>query len=388
LSSNSDGAIEILERLVAFNTVSSRSNLELIHYIRDYLDNHGVASTIIPDATGKKANIFATIGDPGRAGYVLSGHTDVVPVEGQAWLRDPFKLTREGGRLYGRGTTDMKGFVACALAMVPAFKAAELRSPIHLAFSYDEEVGCLGVHGIVEHMNGAVATPRAVFVGEPTTMGVVDSHKGSCGMLTQVSGFACHSSRVDLGVNAIFAAATIIEELHRCADQLSSEPDLGSRFVVPYSSVSVGVINGGTARNTVAGDCSFQWDIRATRLGVTEEVQGRIAAFIDGSVLPGMRARFQDARIETSVAYDVPPLVAMPNSEAETLAKRFAGTNETKVVDYGSEAGIFQKAGMPTVLCGPGQDSEAHIADEWIAVEQLDRCMSFLEALSNHACAD
>jgi acetylornithine deacetylase len=388
LSINSDGAIEILERLVSFNTVSNRSNLDLIHYIRDYLDTHGIASTIIPDASGEKANIFAAIGDPEQAGYVLSGHTDVVPVEGQNWQRDPFNLTREGNRLYGRGTTDMKGFVACALAMVPRLKAMRLHAPIHLAFSYDEEIGCLGVHSLVDHMNGTVAKPRVVFVGEPTSMAVVDSHKGSCGMLTDITGFACHSSRVDLGVNAIFAAASIIEELHRYADQLSREPDPGSRFVVPYSSASVGVIRGGTARNTVAGDCSFQWDIRATRPGVTEEVQQRIAAFIDASVLPGMRARNQDARIETRVAYDVPPLVAEPGSEAETLAKRFAGRNETVVVDYGSEAGIFQKAGIATVVCGPGQDTEAHITDEWIAVEQLEKCMSFLEALANHARAD
>ncbi|MCX8278963.1 acetylornithine deacetylase [Phyllobacterium sp. 0TCS1.6C] len=387
MSTNSARAVEILERLVAFNTVSHRSNLELIHYVRDYLDSHGMSSTIIPDASGQKANIFATIGDPAQAGYVLSGHTDVVPVEGQEWQRDPFKLTREGGRLYGRGTTDMKGFVACALAMAPALKTAGLRTPIHLAFSYDEEVGCLGVHGLVDHLNKAVARPRAVFVGEPTAMRVVDSHKGSCGMLTKVTGFAAHSSRVDLGTNAIFAAATIIEELHRCADQLASEPEPGSRFVVPYSSVSVGVINGGTARNTVAGDCSFQWDIRATRLGLTDEVQDRIAAFVDSSVLPGTRARHKDARVDTSVAYDVPPLVAAPGSEAEALAKRFAGTNETMVVDYGSEAGIFQKAGMATVLCGPGQDSEAHITDEWIALEQIDRCMRFLEVLADHARA-
>jgi acetylornithine deacetylase len=318
---------------------------------------------------------------------LLSGHTDVVPVEGQHWQHDPFRLTREGSRLFGRGTTDMKGFVACALAMVPKLKSAELRVPIHLAFSYDEEVGCLGVHGLVQHMSESVAEPRAVFVGEPTLMAVVDSHKGSCGMLTEVTGFACHSSRVDLGANAIFAAASIIEEVHRGADELAGQADPGVRFEVPYSTVSVGVIHGGTARNAVAGDCRFEWDIRATRPGVTEMVQKRIADFVEGSVLPGMRQRYGGARIETRVAYDVPPLVAAPGSEAETLAKRFAGTNQTKVVDYGSEAGIFQKAGIPTVLCGPGQDSEAHIADEWIAVEQLDRCMSFLEALADHARA-
>lgn len=385
MTSDAPTEIDLLAKLVSFNTVSSRSNLDLIHFIRDYLAQYGVQSELIFDATGQKANLFATIGDGRRPGIVLSGHTDVVPVDGQEWTRDPFSLTQEGDRLYGRGTTDMKGFIACVLASVPRTVSTSLAIPLHLAFSYDEEVGCLGVHGLVEHMERHVAKPIAALVGEPTMMSIVDGHKGSCGLLTEVEGLACHSSRVDQGVNAIFYATDIISEIRRCADELMNAPEAGSRFELPFSSVSVGVIHGGTARNAVPGDCAFQWDIRATRPGVTDQVQERVSAFIESDVLPKMRERYPDARVTTTVAYDVPPLVPDAGSTAETLAKRFAGRNDTSTVNYGSEAGIFQAAGVPSVLCGPGRDSEAHITDEWVSADQLRQCMAFLDKLVAYA---
>lgn len=377
--------IDILDRLVSFNTVSSNSNLEIIAFVRDYLAALGVASETIPDDTGRKANLVASIGPKDRPGYVLSGHTDVVPVEGQDWTRDPFRLTREADRLYGRGTTDMKGFVACVLARVPQMLEQPLQIPLHMVFSYDEEVGCLGVYGIVRHLDQAVPKPLAAFVGEPTTMDVVDGHKGSTGLLTTVLGKSCHSSRPDLGVNAIFYANDLIAELRGYAKEMRETPDVASPFEVPYTSLSVGVVQGGTARNSIPGDCAFQWDIRATRPGVVEAVTKRFEAFVEHAVLPGMRNGTPDASVTTRLVYDVPPLVPAPGSTAEILAKQFAGKNGTSTVNYGSEAGIFQAAGIPAVLCGPGSDTEAHITDEWIAIEQLDRCTDFLDKLIGHA---
>jgi len=377
--------IELLGRLVGFNTVSSRSNLDMVDFIRTYLAGFGVESVVLPDATGTKANLFATIGPADRPGYVLSGHTDVVPVEGQEWSHDPFDMWRDGDRLHGRGTSDMKGFLACMLACVPAMLKEPLAAPIHLAFSYDEEVGCLGVHGIVEHMTKALPPQLAVFVGEPTDMGVVGGHKGSTGMLTTVTGKACHSSRPDLGVNAIFHAQDLIGELRGYAAELRAAPEAGSPFELPYTTVSVGVIQGGTARNAIPGDCAFQWDIRATRGGVVEALVERFRAFADEKVVPAMKEGFAGSGVATSFAYDVPPLVPDAGSHAETLAKRFAGRNEVTTVNYGSEAGIFQAAGMPTIVCGPGRDSEAHITDEWISVEQLERCVGFIDRLIDHA---
>lgn len=377
--------IEILDRLVGFNTVSNRSNLELIDFVRSYLDGLGVASTLLPDATGQKANLLATIGPADVPGYVLSGHTDVVPVEGQEWSRDPFRMWEKDGRLYGRGTTDMKGFVACMLARVPEMLARPLAAPLHIALSYDEEVGCLGAYGLVDHMSKVLPEQLAVFVGEPTGMGVIGGHKGSTGLLTTIAGKACHSSRPDLGVNAIFHAIDLIGELRGYAEELRAAPEAGSPFELPYTTVSVGVIEGGTARNAIPGDVRFQWDIRSTKAGMVEKLVERFRRFSDETVLPVMKAGFPEAAIRTEYAYDVPPMVPSEGSLAETLAKRFAGTNQVGTVNYGSEAGIFQRAGMPTIVCGPGRDSEAHITDEWIALEQLQRCISFLDGLIGHA---
>jgi acetylornithine deacetylase len=377
--------IELLGRLTGFNTVSSRSNLEMIEFIKSYLATLGVESVVLPDETGKKASLVATIGPADKAGYVLSGHTDVVPVDGQDWSRDPFAMWRDGAKLYGRGVSDMKGYLACVLACAPAMVKEPLAAPIHLAFSYDEEVGCFGVHGIIAHMLKTLPPQQAVFVGEPTEMGVVGSHKGSAGLLTTVVGKACHSSRPTHGVNAIFHAMDLIGELRGYANELRSAPDEDSLFELPYTTVSVGVIHGGTARNAVAGDCAFQWDIRATKAGVVNRLVDRFTAFADTKVVPVMRQAFPEASVTTAIAYDAPPFVATVASRAETLAKRFADRNEVSTVNYGSEAGIFQAAGMPTIICGPGRDTEAHITDEWIAVEQLERCVGFIDRLIDHA---
>jgi acetylornithine deacetylase len=271
------------------------------------------------------------------------------------------------------------------LARAPLMRETPLAAPIHLAFSYDEEVGCLGVPGLISHMTKTLPPQRAVFVGEPSGMGVIGGHKGSTGLLTTLTGKAGHSSRPDLGVNAIFHAMDLINQLSGYANELRAAPDPGSPFELPYTTVSVGKIQGGTARNAIAGDCEFQWDIRATQPDAVPRLFERFNRFAQQMVLPAMRQGYAGADIVTRIVYDVPPLAPTTGSLAETLAKRFAGRNEVGTVNYGSEAGIFQAAGAPSIICGPGRDSEAHIADEWIAIEQLQRCVAFIDQLIDHA---
>ncbi len=309
----------------------------------------------------------------------------MVPVDGQTWTHPPFRLTRENGRVYGRGTTDMKGFVACALALVPRLAAGELALPVHLALSHDEEIGCFGAHAIASHLREIGLRPLAAFVGEPTGMAVVTGHKGSCGLLTEVQGLSCHSSRPDQGVNAIFHALDLVAFLRRRAEALEAAPDPGSPFDPPYTTVSVGVIQGGTARNAIPGDCRFQWDIRATRAGMIEAVRGELDAFGEREILPRMRERVPEAAITTSIAYDAPPLVAEPAGAAQALAARFSGNDGTETMAYGSEAGIFQREHISTVICGPGDIRQAHTEDEWIEVAQLEECSRFMNRLADHA---
>ncbi len=379
--------LDILQTLIGFDTTSRNSNLPLVAWVRGYLDQHGIGYEVIPSTDGQKANLLATIGPAGRPGIVLSGHTDVVPVDGQSWTTDPFCLTQVGSRLHGRGTSDMKGYVACMLAMAPRLNAAALRQPVHLALSYDEEVGCFGARGIVEHMQARGIRPAVVFVGEPSEMRVVNAHKGSRGLLTRLTGLSCHSSRTDVGVNAILHAGTIIRAIADSGEALARAPDSVGVFTPPYTTTSIGVVRGGTVRNTVAGDCQFEWDIRATRPGLAAEVQAEIQAVVEARVLPAMRARFPGAEVITDVVYDVPPLVQQPSNAAEMLAKQLSGDNGVDTVPYGSEAGLFQDAGFPTVICGPGDIAQAHTPNEFIELAELRRCLGFMDRLLQHANA-
>lgn len=374
-------ALKILDRLVGFDTVSRNSNLALVDYVHGYLEEHGIAHVVLPSPDGTKANVFATIGPADRPGIVLSGHTDVVPVDGQNWTHDPFALTRVGDKLYGRGTTDMKGYVACMLALAPELQRAGLRAPVHLAISYDEEVGCYGVHGIVAHMHAVGLSPRAALIGEPSRHGIVNGHKGSTGMLTRVGGLSVHSSRPEQGVNAIFHAMDVIGWLRERAAALAAAPDSVGVFEPPYTTVSVGVIQGGTARNAIPGDCRIEWDIRATQPGRAEAVVADLDSFVEANVLPGMRARHPQAFVTTTMIYDVPPLLPQPNCAAEALAKSLTGANSTGTVAYASEAGVFQAAGIPSVIVGPGDIAQAHTADEWIEISELGDCLALLQRL-------
>ncbi|SDR36360.1 acetylornithine deacetylase [Rhizobiales bacterium GAS113] len=377
-----EAVIEILRRLVAFDTESSRSNLALIDYIEAYLRDLGVASVRLPSETGDKAALFATIGPSDRGGICLSGHTDVVPVAGQSWTTDPFSLRVADGRAYGRGAVDMKGFCAIALANVPVFQKVDLRTPIHLVFSYDEETTCLGVKGPIARMGGDFPLPRAVIVGEPTSMQAADAHKSVVTFNTDVHGTEAHSSKPELGASAITGAVMLMAELDRIGQEMIARGDPTGRFDPPYSSVHIGVLHGGTARNIMAKLCSFHWEFRGLPGLDPDEIPARIERYAREVVVPRLTAHGKAASAETLCEVSVPGLAPDPGSAAETLALRLAGRNRPVTVPYGSEAGHFQQAGLPTIVCGPGSIDQAHQPDEFITLEQIDAGSAFMRKLA------
>ncbi len=379
--------VAMIARLVGFDTTSRLSNLDLIHDVAGYLKEHGIESHLIHDDEGSKANLYASVGPADVPGIVLSGHTDVVPVDGQNWKTDPFVLARHDGALYGRGTADMKSFIAIALALVPEMKAAGLKKPLHFALSYDEEVGCLGVRGMIRRIEEIDPKPAIVIVGEPTSMKVVNAHKGVYAFRTRVHGLEAHSSATDQGVNAIMYAAELIGFLHRLAREMADRRQAHSRFDPPYTSVHVGTVKGGTALNIIPKECSFVWEYRLLPGEDESEVIDRFRAFSNDEVLPRMRDGFEAAEIETEVVGRVAALMPEENSPAETLVLRLANSNETDAVSYGTEAGLFQEAEMPAVVCGPGDITDAHKPDEFIRLEQVDACAAFLRRLIAYAAA-
>ncbi|MFN3867951.1 MAG: acetylornithine deacetylase [Hyphomicrobiaceae bacterium] len=375
---------ELLARLVAFDTTSHKSNIGIIRFIEDYLALHGVASHLVPTADGEKASLYATIGPPGVGGVALSAHTDVVPVTGQTWDSDPFTLTERGGRLYGRGTTDMKGFLACVLAAVPDFTRRRLATPIHFAFSYDEEIGCVGVRPMIAELGGRLIRPRIVIVGEPTSMTVVDAHKGPARWQVTVTGRAAHSSMAPLGVNAIHWASRIVGELMAIEAELR-ERSRDERFDPPYASLQVTEMSGGTASNIVPVTCRFGFEVRAVPGLDVDAIETRVRNFAEQQCLPDMRRVAPEADIAVRRTNYVPPFGAGDASQAVALALKLAQQNETFAVSYATEAGLFQDAGAPSVVCGPGHISQAHTANEWIAETELERCSAFLTRLADWA---
>ncbi len=379
---------EWIERLVGFDTTSRDSNLALIDSIAEYLAGHGIAAEKIYDASGRKANLYATIGPRERGGVILSGHTDVVPVDGQDWHTDPFRLAEHDGRLWGRGTSDMKSFIAICLALLPEMLRRPLRTPLHFAFSYDEEVGCLGVHGIVDFIKQGGPRPALAIVGEPTEMQVVNAHKSVCACNTSVHGLEAHSSATHQGVNAIQYAAEMIAELNRLQRRYQQPDYTEPRFTPPYTTITVGQIQGGTARNILAKDCLFQWDVRAVRPEHDQQVVDAFNRFVADSILPEMRRIHPGAAVDTSIVAHVPPFLPQPANAAERLALRLAGQNATHAVAYGTEAGIFDLADIPTVVCGPGNIREAHKPDEFIEIEQVRAGEAFMRQLIDFCAGD
>lgn len=376
---------EMLAVLVGFDTTSRGSNLQLIDWVEEYLGAYGVPCRRSYDETGAKANLLATLGPPVEGGIVLSGHTDVVPVDGQSWSSDPFQVTERDGRLYGRGTADMKAFSATALALVPDFLARPLARPIHFALSYDEEVGCIGVHGLVADLAANLPKPALVVVGEPTEMRVVNAHKGVAGFATRIRGKPAHSSQPHLGGNAIVAAARLVNKLHEMAKEKRAKPLVGSGFEPPYTTFGIGVIEGGSALNIVPEHCHFLWEFRRVPGDDPEEILARFEAFARDEVLPELREFAPEAEIVTERRATVPPLAPEQEGAAETLLKRLTGANQVHVVSYGTEGGIFQEAGLSTVICGPGSIDQAHRADEFIERSQIALCAEVLGRLADWA---
>jgi acetylornithine deacetylase len=379
-------AIDILSHLVAFDTESSKSNLPLIEWVETYLARHGVTSLRVPDASGEKAALFATIGPLTDGGIVLSGHSDVVPVAGQAWTSNPFHLRREGGKLYARGACDMKGFDALVLASIPHWQNMPLKAPLHFLLSYDEETTCLGPVDTIARFGLDLPSPRAVIVGEPTLMQVVDAHKAVATYRTLITGREAHSSKPALGASAVQAACDMVSEIYRIGGEVSALGVAADRFDPPVSTVHVGTISGGTARNIMARDCSFHWEFRALPGVPLDAVYTRVEAYVRDVLLPKMRATAPEATIVTQVEIEVPGLAPEPGSAAEQLAFRLTKSNRTHAVAFATEAGRFQAAQVPTIVCGPGSIDQAHQPDEFISEEQMIAGLAFMQDLGRELC--
>lgn len=374
-------ATAILEQLIAFDTTSRVSNLALISHVEALLGGLGIASHRVMNAEGTKANLYATLGPMAAGGVVLSGHTDVVPVDGQNWTSDPWTLTQRGDRFYGRGTCDMKGFLALALAAAPDILAARLERPVHLAFSYDEEVGCLGAPSMIRELVRNLPAPMAVIVGEPTNMEVVTGHKGISSWIVNVTGHEAHSSLTHLGVSANMVAVRLMQKLADIADQLERQGDPQSGFVPPHATLTIGQIQGGTAVNILAGKCSFVFDLRTPPGQNPEAIVAPFLA-LAASEDARIKAQFGDAGVSVVRRSKTPCLVPDPDSPAEYLARRLAGDNgPPRMVPYAAEAGQFQEAGFSTIICGPGSIEQAHQPDEYLEIAQWLRGAGFMERL-------
>ena len=370
-----------MQRLIGFDTESAKTNLPLIAFVEDYLGQLGVPCLKVPNAAGDKAALFATIGPMLDDGVVLSAHTDVVPVAGQAWTSDPFVLAARNDRLYGRGACDMKGFAAIALAMVPQFQAAKLQHPVHLLFSYDEETTCLGPVATIARFGRDLPRPRAVIVGEPTLMQVADSHKSIATYVTTVHGLEAHSAKPELGANSIEHACALVGEIYRLHARLAEAGDPSGRFDPPQSTLHVGTIHGGTARNILARQCAFHWEFRGLPGVAQDWAATRLHAHATRVVLPRLTRHAPHARIETVTEVEIPGLTPEPGSVAETLAYKLAQTNRTIAVAFATEAGRFQGAGIPTIVCGPGSIDQAHQPDEYIELAQVEAGVAFMQRL-------
>lgn len=372
---------DLLHTLVAFDTTSRESNLQLIEFVRDYLQGFDVPCQLIYNESRSKANLFASIGPVGVPGIVLSGHTDVVPVDGQPWTLPPFALSERDGKLYGRGTADMKGYIACVLALVPALANATLRLPVHIALSYDEEVGCLGVRSLLAELQERPVKPLLCIIGEPTELKPVLGHKGKLAMRCDIHGHACHSAYAPQGVNAIEYAAELIGELGRIGQRLKAPQLHDTRFDPPFSTVQTGVIAGGKALNIVPADCRFDFEVRALPAQDPNEVAQALKSYAEQQLLPRMRAVSEQSEIRFSELSAYPGLATDAHSEAAELIAAFCGSRDFGTVAFGTEGGLFDAAGIPTVVCGPGSMDQGHKPDEFVSVEQLDRCDEMLSRM-------
>ncbi len=368
----------LMKSLIGFDTVSSNSNLALIEFISHYLGGHGVVAELIEDPTGEKADLLATIGADGPGGLLLAGHTDVVPVEGQAWTSDPFTLRESDGRLFGRGTCDMKGFVAVALSLVPELTQAGLTRPVHLAFTYDEETGCFGGAALARHLRQLDYLPSKCVVGEPTGMAVVNGHKGKLSVDCHVHGAEGHSAYIDKGVNAVEIGAEIVSRLRAMQAKILADGPFDDRFDPPYSTIHTGLMQGGIARNIIPKDCRFEFEIRNLPNHDPAEFLADLQDFVKDSLLSDMQKVAPDSGIDLEIQSNIPGLQPDDETEVLALALQLTGTNAPDYISFTTEAGLYQDAGVPTIVCGPGHIAQAHRPDEYVAIEQLALCQEFL----------
>jgi acetylornithine deacetylase len=374
----------MIGRLVSFDTTSRNSNLALIDFVRDYLDGWGIGSELVFDSERRKANLYATIGPDDKSGIVLSGHTDVVPVDGQPWESDPFALKETDGRLYGRGTCDMKSFVAVALALVPEFLTRGLKTPVHFAFSYDEEVGCLGVRGLLAELRQRPVKPRGCIVGEPTLMRPVIAHKGRKSMRCHIHGKEAHSALTHEGVNAVEVAAEIVTYLRGMARRKREQGPFDPDFTPPYTTIHTGVLKGGTVLNIVPRDCELEFEFRNIPGDDLEVLAAEVRRYAETVLVPEM----QRVNAATGIVFEeintTRGLVTSPDDEIVHLAQRLSGANSLGKVSYGTEAGLFQAEDIPTVICGPGSMEQGHKPNEFVSLEQVRACETFMRRLMDH----
>src|SRR5271156_2154366 len=374
----------MIERLIRFNTVSRDSNLGLIEWVRDYLVGLGATTRLTHDASGKKANLFATLGDSKKPGLILSGHTDVVPVDGQDWNTDPFVATERDGKLYARGSADMKGFIGIILAQAPKFVAAlndnRLDAPLHYSLSYDEEVGCIGVRGLIRDLEENNIRPAGCVVGEPTSMQPIIAHKSTHRFRCAVHGREAHSSYGTHGGNAIEYAARLVVFIRQIADRLAQIETRDYGFTVPYSTLSTGLIQGGIAANVVPKDCNFQFDMRTLPNTSPEALHQEIRAYAS-ALTREMQAVDDKSGIDLEWVSQTVGLAAAETDAIVQWAMKLSRNKQVGKVSYGTEAGLFQKMGVPSVICGPGDIAQAHRPNEFVALEQLAQCEAFVHRI-------
>ncbi len=380
-------SLPLIEKLVGFDTTSRESNLELIGYVQEYLKGFGIDSLLVENDEGSKANLFATLGDKDKPGIMLSGHTDVVPVDGQTWDTNPFRLTAKDGKLYGRGTADMKSFIAIVLAFVPRFLKKGLKTPVHLAFSYDEEIGCIGVRRLIEKLKGFAVRPAICIVGEPTSMQVVTGHKGKRSFVARVRGHEAHSALAPHGVNAIEYAAEFIGHLKSLATRKQKHGPFDPLYDVTHTTVHTGTIAGGTQLNIVPKSCRVEFEFRYLADDDPDALEAGIRAYAKEKIEPRMRAVAPETGIDIERVNEMPGLDTDPNAEVVAFVKALAGRNDHAKVAFGTEAGLFtSRVDIPTVVCGPGAIAQAHKPNEFITLEQVAKGEEFMKRLMEKVC--
>ena len=377
----------ILSDLIAFPTVSADSNLEMIAYLADKLEDCGAQVDVLSDKSGRKANLFATLGPFRDGGIVLSGHSDVVPVTDQNWASDPFEMLERDGRLYGRGTCDMKGFIAATLSMAPLYAEHVRERPLHFAFTYDEETGCIGAEHLAHDLTQRGLRPSLAIIGEPTSMRVIEGHKGCYEYSTHFQGLEGHGSAPDLGVNAVEFAARYVVRLLGLREDLKTLPPANSRFDPPWTTLNIGALNGGSVHNVIAPKAQVDWEMRPVQTSDADFVKAALKTYRDEMLLPAMQAIYPNAAIVTEVIGEVAGLIPTEENEALRIVSELTGAKSADVVPFGTEAGIFQSLGIDVVVCGPGSIEQAHKANEFLAVDQLAQCLTMLEKLGTKLAA-